>query len=247
MTNDLLYADPDLARFYDWDNPWPKAFDFFLSLAEGAHRVLDLGCGTGIFSTALAARGHAVTGADPAEAMLTHARFRPGGDQVRWVHADARSIDLGETFDMVLMTGHAFQTLLTKADRAAAIAAIARHLTPGGRFFFDSRQPGNEAWRRWTPEATREVNPHPEFGTVERWNDASCDAETGIVTYGTYYRIPGGQLFSARSCIAAATQSEIADLLTDAGLTVDHWLGDAKGNAFSAASPDIIPVGHKVG
>lgn len=54
---DALYNDAELAAFYDWDNPWPEDFDWFLSHLHGAGTVLDLGCGTGVFSVALAARG----------------------------------------------------------------------------------------------------------------------------------------------------------------------------------------------
>ena len=96
MTDEALYCDPELAQLYDWDNPWPEDFEFFAGLAAGASRVLDLGCGTGIFSAELAARGHEVTGADPAEAMLQIARHRHGGGLVRWIEADARSLELGE-------------------------------------------------------------------------------------------------------------------------------------------------------
>ena len=87
---DALYDDPALAGFYDWDNPWTSDFDWFLSLVEGARSVLDLGCGTGIFSAALAARGAEVVGVDPAGPMLAIARARKGGERVTWVQADAR-------------------------------------------------------------------------------------------------------------------------------------------------------------
>jgi len=44
-------------------------------LAEiGARDVLDIGCGGGGLARALAARGHAVTGLDPAEAAIAAAR-----------------------------------------------------------------------------------------------------------------------------------------------------------------------------
>ncbi len=49
MTDEPLYCDPQLAQFYDWTNPWPRDFGFFASLVEDGSRVLDLGCGTGIF------------------------------------------------------------------------------------------------------------------------------------------------------------------------------------------------------
>ena len=160
---DALYRDPALAAFYDWDKPWPVDFDWFLTPVAGAGSVLDLACGTGIFSVALAARGAEVVGADPARAMLDIARARPGGAAVRWVEAAAQGLDLGRRFQAVVMTGHAFQTLLTPADRAACLATIARNLAPGGRFFLDSRNPAARAWERWTPQATREVRLHPEF------------------------------------------------------------------------------------
>lgn len=150
---DALYHDPALARFYDWDCPWTADHDWFATLVRGS--VLDLGCGTGMFAAELAARGLQVTGVDPAPAMLDIARARKGGARVRWVGADARDLNLGERFDTVLMIGHAFQTLLTGPDRAATLATIAGHLATGGRFFFDSRNPGAREWETWGPAQTR--------------------------------------------------------------------------------------------
>ncbi|NJS40127.1 MAG: class I SAM-dependent methyltransferase [Rhodobacteraceae bacterium] len=220
---DALYNDAALADFYDWDNPWTKDFDWFLAQLQGARSVLDLGCGTGIFSVALAARGAEVVGVDPAAAMLAIARTRPGGDGERWVSASAQGLDLGQRFEAVVMTGHAFQTLLTPADRAACLATIARHLAPGGRFLFDSRNPGAREWETWTPEATREVQVHPAFGPVERWNDATWDADAGIVTYETHYRLGDGQHFQASSQIAFPGFAVLTEEIAAAGLVVDHW------------------------
>lgn len=241
---DALYDDPDLAGFYDWDNPWSADFDWFLTLVEGAATVLDLGCGTGIFSVALAARGAKVVGVDPAAAMLAVARSRPGGANVTWVEAKAQGIDLGRKFDAVVMTGHAFQCLLDPSDRAATLATIARHLAPGGRFFLDSRNPDAREWESWSPDATREVRAHPAFGAVERWTTADRDAATGIVSYTTQYALADGRRFSARSRIAFPTQDELADAIAAAGLAVDIWYGDAGGGPVRADCPDLIPVGR---
>ncbi len=245
MTDDLLYADPDLVQFYDWENPWRDSFSFFAGLAEGSERVLDLGCGTGLFTVELARRGHRVTGCDPAGAMLDVARRRDGGDQVHWVEADARALALDEAFDMILMTGHAFQTLLSTSDRAALFAVIARHLAPGGRFVFDSRNPAVRAWEQWTADATRETLPHPTFGMVERWNDVELDEGSGIVTYGTHYRLDDDRQFEARSRIAFPPKSEIEVLVAAAGLRVDRWIGDYTGSPFAADSREIIPFGSR--
>jgi SAM-dependent methyltransferase len=244
---DALYHDAALAAFYDWDNPWPAEFDWVLMQLEGAWSVLDLGCGTGIFSVALAARGTEVVGVDPAAAMLLIAQARPGGDRVRWINAGAQGLDLGRKFDAVVMTGHAFQTLLTSADRAACLATIARHLAPGGRFLFDSRNPEAREWESWTPEATRALEAHPEFGTVERWNDATWDEATGIVTYETHYQLLDGQHFEATSQIAFPGFAVLAAEIAAAGLAVDRWYGDASGGPVGPACVDLIPLGRLAG
>ncbi|TAG21564.1 MAG: class I SAM-dependent methyltransferase [Rhodobacterales bacterium] len=244
---DALYNDAALAAFYDWDNPWPKDFDWFLTQLQGSRSVLDLGCGTGVFSVALAARGAEVVGVDPAAAMLALARVRPGGDGVHWVTAGAQGLDLGRRFEAVVMTGHAFQTLLTPADRAACLATIARHLAPGGRFIFDSRNPEAREWEAWTPEATREVQAHPSFGPVERWNDAIWDAGTGIVTYETHYRLGDGRHFQATSQIAFPGFAVLAAEIAVAGLAVDRWYGDPSGGVVCKACVDFIPVGRLAG
>ncbi|WP_395677698.1 class I SAM-dependent methyltransferase [Inquilinus sp.] len=185
---DRLYDDPDLVSFYDVENVWSSDQDYCRSLAAGCASVLDLGCGTGWLAAELAS-GRAVVGVDPAEAMLEIARARPGGDRVTWVRGDGRSVRLDRRFDLIVLTGHAFQVFLTPADRLAALRTIAAHLAPEGRFIFDSRNPAREEWREWTPaESARRIE-HPRFGPVDAWNDVEHDPATGIVTYGTIYRI----------------------------------------------------------
>ncbi len=64
------YADPRLAALYDALNPSDASTAFYLGLAGPAPaRILDMGCGTGLLACEFAARGHDVTGADPAAAM----------------------------------------------------------------------------------------------------------------------------------------------------------------------------------
>ena len=244
--DDMLYHDADLAQFYDWDCPWTADHDWFCGLAAGAASVLDLGCGTGLGTAALAARGAQVVGVDPAGPMLAIARAREGGARVTWLQADARGLDLGRRFDAVLMTGHAFQTLLSAADRAAVLATIARHLAPGGRFFFDSRNPEAREWEDWTPEATRERREHPRFGMVERWNAAEVDSVTGVVTYETQYRLGDGRRYCATSRIAFPGFEELSGAIAAAGLAVERWYGDAGGGLVREGCPDFIPVGGVV-
>ena len=164
---------------------------------------------------------------------------------VRWICADARDLDLPHKFDLVLLGGHAFQVFLDGPAQAALLACIARHLSPAGRFIFDSRNPAVREWQDWTPKATLTLRDHPTLGPVESWNDVEWDEATAIATYQTHYRIlHTGRVCSARSRIAFPGQAALARAITDAGLVVDHWLGDWSGAAFDATRPEIIALGR---
>jgi SAM-dependent methyltransferase len=247
--NDPLYDDPGLVSFYDLENGWRADFDFCAALAQEAKSVLDLGCGTGELAAGIAQRfpDCAVTGADPAVSMLEVARRRPGGERVEWIAADARTLDLGRRFDLIVLTGHAFQVFLTPDDQLAVLRAIARHLTPRGRFVFDSRNPAFEAWKTWGPEESRRELTHPDFGPVEAWNEADHDAATGIVTYETHYRVfANGKHLAARSQIRFTPKAELEGLVAEAGLHATRWYGDWQGSPWTPAAREIIPLGGLV-
>lgn len=239
-----LYRDAALARFYDLDNGWTGDRTFCLGLAAGKGTVLDLGCGTGDLAIRIAAaHGAAVTGADPARAMLEIARAKPGAERVRWVEADARWLDLGQRFDLIVMTGHAFQALLTDQDRALALAAVARHLAPGGRFVFDSRNPARREWEGWRPDLSRRSFDDPALGPVTAWDDVDWDEKSGVLAYRTSYRVAAtGQEFTAGARIAFPARDRLAAQIASAGLAVETWLGDWTGAALAQGSPEFIPI-----
>ena len=239
---DRLYHDAALARFYDLENDWGDDLAFCAGLAEPASSVLDLGCGTGRFAASL--QGKVVVGVDPAPAMLDVARGRPGGEGVTWVEEDARSVRLGRRFDLVVMTGHAFQCILSDADQLAVCQTISSHLATGGNFIFDSREPRVEEWLEWSPGGSARWIDDPAVGRVWAFNDAHLDTATGIVTYGTYYRAEDGRLWQAQSQIRFRPQQEIATCIAAARLAVDRWMGDWQGGPLDEDRPEIIALGR---
>ncbi|MEY2455926.1 MAG: hypothetical protein QOK06_1020 [Acidimicrobiaceae bacterium] len=105
-----------------------------LRLAPG-ERVLEIGCGPGTTSIALATRvapGGEVVGVDISPAMIAAANRRAdaaGVSNIRFVAVDAQTGDLGEGFDAVYSRfGVMFFT-----DPAAAFTNIGRALRSGGR------------------------------------------------------------------------------------------------------------------
>jgi SAM-dependent methyltransferase len=246
---DRLYDDPDLVQFYDAENGWDESNDFCRNLVGGSASVLDLGCGTGLLAAALATEGQRrVVAVDRARPMLEIARRRDRGDRVRWIEADARTVRLDERFDLVVLTGHAFQVFLTDADRAAVLRTIAHHLAPEGRFVFDSRNPAAEEWKEWTPDRSRRVFHHPVEGEVQAWNDVAYDVEAAVATYETHYRIVrDGRVLSSQSGIAFPSRDDLSRALDAAGLLAEKWLGDWSGTPWHSRAPEIIPIGRRRG
>jgi SAM-dependent methyltransferase len=94
--------------------------------------VLDAGCGTGRVAIELARLGHDVVGLDVDPAMLEAARSK--APDLTWVEADLTdpALDLGRTFDVVVMAGNVL-IFVPRGTEAQAIANAARHVAPGGR------------------------------------------------------------------------------------------------------------------
>jgi ubiquinone/menaquinone biosynthesis C-methylase UbiE len=102
---------------------------FVLRLSPAPATVLDAGCGTGRVAIELARRGVVVVGVDHDPSMLSTARQR--GPDVTWVLSSVADLDLGATFDAVVMAGNV--TLFTPpGTQAALVAGCARHIGRGG-------------------------------------------------------------------------------------------------------------------
>ncbi len=242
-----FYADPAFAAIYDAQNVSRDDFDFCLARARGCRAVLDIGCGTGELAVELSEFVPRVVGADPAAAMLDVARARPGGARVSWVEDDGRSLDLGKTFDLIVMTGHAFQCLLTDADQDALLATMARHLAPGGRAIFDSRNPIGRRWEDWTPEKSQRSFT-AEDGTVwTKWTSVVCEPGEVIAYTQRFKREPDGPVRPTTARLRWAPKERLLAALEGAGLEAAEVLGDWRGGAWTESSHEILIVARHKG
>ena len=97
--------------------------------AYGPTSVLDAGCGTGRVAIELARHGIEVVGADVDVSMLaTAGRLAP---EITWVEADLTALDLGRSFDVVVMAGNV-PLFTPPGTHAALVAGVARHVAPDG-------------------------------------------------------------------------------------------------------------------
>jgi trans-aconitate methyltransferase len=100
-----------------------------LVMTFAPHSVLDAGCGAGRVGRELASRGVEVVGVDREPTMVAAARRRR--PDLEWHAADVATLDLGRTFDVVLMAGNV-PIFTPPGTHGALVQGCARHLAPGG-------------------------------------------------------------------------------------------------------------------
>ncbi|MGW5352114.1 class I SAM-dependent methyltransferase [Streptomyces sp. NPDC004031] len=233
---DPCYTHPRLAALYDPFETGRRDLTAYLDMAEefGARRVLDIGCGTGVFALLLAGRGADVTGVDPAGASLDVARAKPGARQVRWIHGDAADVPPAPAFDLATMTGNVAQGIVAPDAWARTLRGAHAALRPGGRLVFETRDPARRAWEEWTPELTRRTEHVPGVGAVESWQEPVA-VEADLVTFrSTYVFAADGAVLTSDSTLRFRGRAEVTADLAAHGFATDEVRGapDRPGREF---------------
>jgi len=143
-------------RLWEQQRPPFDIVDWVLGLAGleigFAGRVLDVGCGNGMYLRELRSRGVSATGCDLSLGMLSAAAPHPA-----LVNADVTQLPFGDrSFDVVL----APHMLYHVEDRVAAVLELRRVLAPGGVCVVVTNGAGHmRALRSFNEAAVRRVTP----------------------------------------------------------------------------------------
>ncbi|MET1259009.1 class I SAM-dependent methyltransferase [Flagellimonas sp. DF-77] len=105
--------------------------------------ILELCCGTGRLTLPLAQKGHQIDGVDFTPSMLEQARKKASEADIniRFIEGDIRTLELQKQYDLVFIPFNSIHHMYTNTDLFEALATVAKHLKPGGRFIFDCFNP----------------------------------------------------------------------------------------------------------
>lgn len=151
------------------------------------------------------------------------------------MQATAAAMGWQGEFALAIMTGHAFQALISDQDVAASLAAIRRSLQVGGRFAFETRNPVDRAWQRWAVGEPSYVT--DAEGRALQVRTAVLEVAGEVVTIEESTCASDGQVlrtdvFSLRFLGVEA--------LGRAGLSVEERWGGWGGQPFAHDSASII-------
>lgn len=222
-------------------NPWGPSDDFYLDLVMSAESVLDVGCGTGALLHGAREAGHSgrLCGLDPDPAMLNQARAR---SDIEWVLADAASASWNQEFQLAVMTGHAFQMLVSDKEIRESLRAIRAALVEGGRFAFETRHPQARAWEGWN--GSYQIR-NPDGG-VARLSYQVFDVTGDVVQFSETL---SGQWWNGGHTNIGKLRFLSPDALTahldKAGFLIEQQFGDWQRRPIDENSAEIITIARR--
>ena len=161
-------------EIWNWSSPAGKArwmrrcrlfFDFLAP--ENKHRVLEIGCGTGLFTQELSKTGNTITAIDISEDLIQAARKRATSPNVHFVTGNAYQTDFpAASFDYIVGSSS-----LHHLDVNASLKEFFRVLKPGGRMLFTEPNMLNlqVALIKNIPHLKRKAGDSPDETAFFRW------------------------------------------------------------------------------
>lgn len=212
-----------------------------LKLTEFKGRdILDLCCGPGRHSVALAKKGLTVTGVDRSSFLLEKAKARAEEQQVtvEWVEEDMRKFVRPGAFDLILNMFTSFGYFEDKAEDLQVLRNIYQSLRPRGVFFIDVA--GKEIVAKWfQPTNSQELSD----GSLLVQRHEIIDDWSRIRNEWIVVKQGKAEVFRFQHTIYSA--QELKDRLQQSGFQRVQMWGDLDGNAYGTNAQRLVMAAWK--
>lgn len=221
MTNSYQgFAQLYDALTFDVDYESIASFIHTLLTKSGIQKglVLDLACGTGTLTLALADKGYEMLGADLSEDMLSVARQKQGAENILFLNQPMDDFELYGTVDAIVCVLDSINYLTEPGALEKTFRLCANYLNPGGLLIFDvnseykfSSVLGSTTYSYETDEIfyNWENEYDPESRLCDLYLTFFCLEESGL-----YRRVD--EVHTQR----AYSEEELKNALAEAGLTI---------------------------
>ena len=226
-----------LAERFDWHTPphhYQDDHAFVIKRLGKCGRILDIGCGTGVFLEKALSAGFDVTGIDAAPEMVSIAANRVGKERVR----TERMQDLHEThaYDAIVSLSWSFNYVQSYAEAHNVLERMFRALRPKGRLILQIAHARN---------ATGKLGEDRESGPDGQKNDivflyrftAVTDDPTALNAQYVYGCKSMAELFFEEHRLGAADAKEVAAIASKVGFEgmelLDSWRGEPFRNSIN--------------
>jgi SAM-dependent methyltransferase len=214
-------------------------------------RILDLGCGPGLYTSRLARLGHECVGIDYSPASIAYAveEAEAEGLPCTYVHQDMRAAEYGTGFGLVMLINGELN-IFSPADARRILAKAHRALDRGGLLVlephtFATVQSLGEAGRSWYSSPAGLFSPRPHLCLQEGIWDV--DSRTATIRYFVVDAASSGQVTRHVQSFQAYSEEDYRALLTKSGFGVIKVYPSLTGDAAEAGYPYCVLVGHKQG
>jgi SAM-dependent methyltransferase len=202
--------------------------------------VLDLACGPGRHSVALAGKGYRVTGVDRSPFLLARAeeRGRSGNVSIEWIEEDMRRFKRAEAFDLVVNLFTSFGYFDDGRDDALVLTRIYQNLKPGGALIMDIL--GKELMAR---HFRHTISAELDDGTLFIQRHEIIDGWGRV--RNQWILVENDEAVSFRFQTTLYSGKELKILLKQTGFKNSKLFGDLDGNEYGVNARRLIAVAWK--